>query len=285
MQILDGKTYSDEIKAQVKIGAKAFQKAHGAPPGLAVILVGKDPASRTYVAMKSKACKQTGLHSEIYELEENVTQEEIVELIDILNNSERIDGILLQLPLPKHIDTNALLEKIDVQKDVDGFHPFNFGKMALGQESLCPCTPLGIIMLLKKYGIDLKGKNACVVGASNIVGKPLAAMLLNEGATVDTCHALTRDLREHTLRADLVFVGVGKPGLLTVDMIKKGAVVVDIGINKIDGKIIGDADFDGICAKASYVTPVPGGVGPMTIAVLLQNTLNAANIRTKKYER
>ncbi len=285
MQILDGKTYSDEIKAQVKIGAKAFQKAHGAPPGLAVILVGKDPASRTYVAMKSKACKQTGLHSEIYELEENVTQEEIVELIDILNNSERIDGILLQLPLPKHIDTSALLEKIDVQKDVDGFHPFNFGKMALGQESLCPCTPLGIIMLLKKYGIDLKGKNACVVGASNIVGKPLAAMLLNEGATVDTCHALTHDLREHTLLADLVFVGVGKPGLLTADMIKEGAVVVDIGINKIDGKIIGDADFDGICAKASYVTPVPGGVGPMTIAVLLQNTLNAANIRTKKYER
>jgi len=230
--------------------------------------------------MKAKACKEAGIYSITHEMPETITQSEIEETIMMMNQNPNIDGILVQLPLPSHIDTTKILELIDPKKDVDGFHAYNFGRLMTGLDGFVPCTPLGVMEMLKAYNIDPKGKDACIVGASNIVGKPMAALLLNAFATVDICHIYTKDLAEHTKRADILVVGVGKAGLITEDMVKEGAIVIDIGINRLeDGSLVGDVDYEAVAPKCSYITPVPGGVGPMTIAMLLKNTLKAAKER------
>ncbi len=280
MQILDGKKLSQKIKSQIKEQTKELKEKYNIVPGLAVILVGDDPASLTYVKMKEKACKEVGFYSIVHHMPESISQEEIKETIKMMNQNPNIDGILVQLPLPSHIDTTKILELIDPAKDVDGFHPYNFGRLMQGLDTFAPCTPLGVMELLKEYGIDPKGMDVCVVGASNIVGKPMAALLLNANATVDICHIYTKDLQSHTKKADMVVVGVGKPNLITADMVKDGVILIDIGINRLpDGKLVGDADFEAVSRKASYITPVPGGVGPMTIAMLLANTIKAARQR------
>jgi methylenetetrahydrofolate dehydrogenase (NADP+)/methenyltetrahydrofolate cyclohydrolase len=276
MTILDGKKLSQKIRQQVKEEAEKL-KAEGITPGLAVILVGNDPASQVYVGMKAKACKESGIYSIVHEFPETITEKELLDTIERINQNPNIHGLLIQLPLPKHIDTTKVLEAVDPAKDVDGFHPYNVGRLVAGLDSFAPCTPLGVMELFKEYNIDVKGLDACVVGASNIVGKPMQALLLNEFATVDICHIETKDLKAHTKRADIVIVGVGKINLITEDMVKDGAIVVDIGINRTeDGKLVGDVDFENVSKKASYITPVPGGVGPMTIAMLLKNTIKAA---------
>ncbi len=280
MQILDGKKLSQKIKSQIKSQTKELKEKHNIVPGLAVVLVGDDPASLTYVKMKEKACKEVGFYSIVHHMPQSISQQEIEETIKMMNQNPNIDGILVQLPLPSHIDTTKILELIDPTKDVDGFHPYNFGRLMQGLDTFAPCTPLGVMELLKEYGIDPKGMDVCVVGASNIVGKPMAALLLNANATVDICHIYTKDLQSHTKKADMVVVGVGKPNLITADMVKDGVILIDIGINRLpDGKLVGDADFEAISQKASYITPVPGGVGPMTIAMLLANTIKAARQR------
>ncbi len=281
MQILDGKALSDKIKENIKEETKKLKK-RGIVPGLAVILVGDHPASHTYVRMKEKACESTGIYSIVHKMPSDISEEKILETIRMINKNPNIDGILVQLPLPSQIDTQKVLDTIDPKKDVDGFHPFNVGRLVLGLECFIPCTPLGVMRLLKEYNIDVKGKDACVVGASNIVGKPMMNLLLNDFATVDICHIYTKDLKSHTKRADILIVGVGKPNLITKDMVKEGAVVIDIGINRLkDGKLVGDVDFENVAPITSYITPVPGGVGPMTIAMLLENTIKAAKERLK----
>ncbi|MGE4296282.1 MAG: bifunctional methylenetetrahydrofolate dehydrogenase/methenyltetrahydrofolate cyclohydrolase FolD [Campylobacterales bacterium] len=285
MKLLDGKTLSQTIRTQIKDEIEKLKAEQGIVPGLAVILVGNDPASHAYVGMKAKACEEVGIYSVVHKMPESVSQQEILNTITMINQNPYLDGLLVQLPLPPQIDATALLEQIAIHKDVDGFHPHNFGRLMTGLEAFVPCTPLGVMTLLAANGIDVKGKNAVVVGASNIVGKPMAALLLNAGATVDICHIFTRDLAEHTRRADILLVGVGKAGLITADMVKEGAIVVDIGTTKVEGKLKGDVDFDAVAPKCAAITPVPGGVGPMTIATLLQNTLTAAKMRaahTKK---
>ncbi len=280
MQILDGKKLSEKIKSQIKEETKELKEKYDIVPGLAVVLVGDDPASLTYVKMKEKACKEVGFYSIVHHMPHSISQAEIEETIKMMNQNPNIDGILVQLPLPPHIDTTKILELIDPAKDVDGFHPYNFGRLMQGLDTFAPCTPLGVMKLLEEYDIDPKGMDVCVVGASNIVGKPMAALLLNANATVDICHIYTKDLQSHTKRADMVVVGVGKPHLITADMVKDGVILIDIGINRLpDGKLVGDADFEAISQKASYITPVPGGVGPMTIAMLLANTIKAARQR------
>jgi methylenetetrahydrofolate dehydrogenase (NADP+)/methenyltetrahydrofolate cyclohydrolase len=279
MQILDGKALSQKITHEVANEVKAL-KADGITPGLAVILVGNDPASHAYVGMKARACKNTGIYSIVHEMPDDISQEKILETISMMNNNPNIHGILVQLPLPSHIDEEAILGAINPKKDVDGFHPCNVGKLVLGMESFAPCTPIGVIKLLEEYNIDPKGLDACIVGASNIVGKPMMNLILNRFATVDICHIHTKDLKAHTSRADLLIVGVGKINLITEDMIKEGAIVIDIGINRNDdGKLVGDVDFENASQKCSFITPVPGGVGPMTIAMLMQNTITAAKQR------
>jgi len=276
MTILDGKKLSEKIKSNIKKEVNEL-KSQGLIPGLAVILVGNDPASRTYVRMKKEACEKVGMYSVVHEFPETITEKELLSTIDMINENPNIHGLLIQLPLPKHIDTTKILEKVSPLKDVDGFHPYNMGRLVEGLESFAPCTPLGVMELFKEYNIDVKGKDVCVVGASNIVGKPMWALLVNEFATVDICHIETKDLASHTKRADIVIVGVGKPNLITADMVKDGVIVVDIGINKLpNGKLVGDVDFENVSKKASFITPVPGGVGPMTIAMLLKNTIKAA---------
>ncbi|NPA03909.1 MAG: bifunctional methylenetetrahydrofolate dehydrogenase/methenyltetrahydrofolate cyclohydrolase FolD [Epsilonproteobacteria bacterium] len=280
MIILDGKALSSQIKSQIKTQTQELKTKHNITPGLAVILVGDDPASHTYVKMKEKACKEVGFYSIVHKMPESISQKEIEETILMMNENPNIDGILVQLPLPSHIDTTRILELIDPKKDVDGFHPYNFGRLVQGLDTFAPCTPLGVMELLDHYKIDPKGLNVCVVGASNIVGKPMMALLLNRFATVDICHIYTKNLQSHTREADMVVVGVGKPNLITSEMVKEGAIVVDIGINRLeDGRLVGDVDFENVSKKASYITPVPGGVGPMTIAMLLKNTLKAARKR------
>lgn len=279
MQILDGKALSNKIKEKVKADVKAL-KAKGITPGLAVILVGDDPASHTYVKMKEKSCEKTGIYSIVHKMPIDISQNKILEIIEMINKNPNIDGILVQLPLPSHIDTTKVLEAVDPKKDVDGFHPFNVGRLILDLDCFAPCTPMGVMKLLEEYNIDPKGLNACVVGASNIVGKPMMNLLLNKFATVDICHIHTKDLKAHTKNADLLIVGVGKPNLITEDMVKEGAIVVDIGINRLEnGKLVGDVDYENVAPKCSYITPVPGGVGPMTIAMLLDNTIEAAKRR------
>ena len=275
MQHLDGKALSCAIKATLKKEVEDLA-SKGVVPGLAVILVGDDAASHTYVAMKAKACKEVGIYSISHEMPSSISQDEILSTIEMMNQNPHIHGILVQLPLPAHIDTTTILEAITPSKDVDGFHPYNIGQLVAKLEGFVPATPLGVMRLLEHYHIDVTGMNAVVVGASNIVGKPMASLLLNANATVTTCHIYTKDLASHTRNADILCVGVGKVGLITADMVKEGAIVVDIGINKVGDKLVGDVDYEGVAPKCSYITPVPGGVGPMTIAMLLENTVKAA---------
>jgi methylenetetrahydrofolate dehydrogenase (NADP+)/methenyltetrahydrofolate cyclohydrolase len=283
MQLLDGKSLSLKIEEKIKNEVKELKAKSGNVPGLAVILVGQDPASAAYVNMKKKACDRVGFYSVTHEMPEDISQEAIEKTITMMNDNPNIDGILIQLPLPKQIDTTKLLELVNPSKDVDGFHPYNVGRLTTGLDGFVPCTPLGVMELLAEYNIDPKGKNCVVVGASNIVGKPMAALLLNADATVEICHIFTDDLKRHTLNADMIFVGAGVINLIKEDMVKEGAVIVDIGINRApSGQLVGDVDFEKVAAKCSYITPVPGGVGPMTIAMLLSNTLKAANINHAK---
>lgn len=283
MQLLDGKTLAKKIEEKVSFEAKEFKKTTGRVPGLAVILVGHDPASQAYVGMKKKACDRAGFYSVTHEMPDDISQEAIIKTIEMMNQNPNIDGILIQLPLPAHIDTTKILEVVAPSKDVDGFHPFNVGRLATGLDGFVPCTPLGVMELLSEYSIDPKGKNAVIVGASNIVGKPMAALLLNANATVTITHIHTKDLRAHTLGADMLFVGAGVINLIGEDMVSEGCVVVDIGINRTeDGRLVGDVNFDTVAPKTSYITPVPGGVGPMTIAMLLSNTLKAAQNHGKE---
>ncbi|NQY94493.1 MAG: bifunctional methylenetetrahydrofolate dehydrogenase/methenyltetrahydrofolate cyclohydrolase FolD [Campylobacteraceae bacterium] len=277
MTILDGKALSDKIKAEVKIEVEQLQKEENITPGLAVILVGDDAASAVYVGMKAKSCKKAGIYSVVHEMPSTIPQDEILDIIDRMNKNPNLDGILVQLPLPDHVDTTLILEAIDPIKDVDGFHPYNVGRMVSNLDAFVPATPYGVMELLKEYEIDVLGKNVCVVGASDIVGKPMAALMTNAKATVTVCNSKTKDLKAHTLNADIICVGAGVINLITEDMVKVGAVVVDIGINRLNnGKLIGDVDFINVSPKCSHITPVPGGVGPMTIAMLLKNTLKAA---------
>lgn len=277
MQLLDGKTLAKKIEEQVSIEAKEFKKETGRVPGLAVILVGHDPASQAYVGMKKKACDRAGFYSVTHEMPDDISQEAIIKTIEMMNQNPNIDGILIQLPLPSHIDTTKILEVVSPSKDVDGFHPFNVGRLTTGLDGFVPCTPLGVMELLNEYNIDPKGKDAVIVGASNIVGKPMAALLLNANATVTITHIHTKDLKAHTLQADILLVGAGVINLIKEDMVAPGAIVIDIGINRTsDGHLVGDVDYDAVAPKTSYITPVPGGVGPMTISMLLSNTLKAA---------
>lgn len=280
MQLIDGRKLADKIHGNVASEVEVLKSEKNITPGLAVVLVGNNPASQAYVKMKAKACKEVGFYSIVHEMPESITQDEIIATIEMMNNNPRIDGILVQLPLPKHIDTTKILEVVDPKKDVDGFHPYNVGRMVTGLDSFVACTPLGVMEMFKEYNIDLLGKDVCVVGASNIVGKPMANLLVNANATVTTTHIYTKDLASHTSKADIVIVGAGVPKLIKKDMVKDGAIVIDIGINKLEsGKLVGDVDFDEVAPKCSYITPVPGGVGPMTIAMLLANTLKSAKNR------
>ena len=280
MQLIDGKSLANKIHTQVANEVEKLKQEQNIVPGLAVILVGDDPASHAYVKMKAKACEKVGFYSITHNMPDTISQDEIIATIEMMNHNPRIDGILVQLPLPKHIDTNKILEVIDPKKDVDGFHPYNVGRLATNLDGFVPCTPLGVMKMFEEYDIDLKGKDVCVVGASNIVGKPMAALLLNANATVTITHIFTKDLKAHTSKADIVIVGVGVPALIKEDMVKDGAIVIDIGINRLeDGSLVGDVDFANVSKKCSYITPVPGGVGPMTIAMLLANTLKSAKQR------
>ncbi|AWI34893.1 bifunctional methylenetetrahydrofolate dehydrogenase/methenyltetrahydrofolate cyclohydrolase FolD [Helicobacter apodemus] len=279
MQILDGKSLALKIEETLKEEVQLLNKKQ-ITPGLAVILVGDDPASQSYVNMKAKACKRTGIYSTTHEMPKSITQDSLLQTINMLNQNPNIDGILVQLPLPQHINTTTILEAITPHKDVDGFHPFNVGRISANLEGFTPATPMGVITLLQAYDINLKGKNVVIVGTSNIVGKPLGALFLNHKSTITLCHIYTNNLIEHTKNADILCVAVGKPNLITKEMVKEGAIVVDIGINRLEnGKIIGDVDFNNVAPICSFITPVPGGVGPMTIASLLQNTIKATKIR------
>lgn len=282
MKILDGKAVSLKVKESVKVRADELKK-FGVEPTLAVVLVGEDKASQTYVRAKEKACNEYGIKSVAHRLSENTTQNELLALINVLNLDDSIHGILVQLPLPKHIDTNVVLAAIDPRKDVDGFHAVNVGKLVSGLDGFVPCTPLGVMEILKEYGIDVAGLNAVVIGRSNIVGKPMANLLLNASATVTVTHSKTKNLKEICKNADLIVAAIGKPFFLKADMVKDGAVVVDVGINRLDdGRLVGDVDFENVAPKCSYITPVPGGVGPMTIAMLLSNTILAAQAKKIK---
>jgi len=280
MQLIDGKALAKKVQDSVSTGVEQLKQEKNIVPGLAVLLIGDDPASHSYVKMKAKACEKVGFYSITHNMPDTISQDEIIATIEMMNNNPRIDGILVQLPLPKHVDTDKILEVIDPTKDVDGFHPYNVGRLVTGLDGFVACTPLGVMKMFEEYNIDLKSKDVCVVGASNIVGKPMASLLLNAEATVTVTHIFTKDLKTHTSKADIVVVGVGVPGLIKEDMVKDGAIVIDIGINRIeDGSLVGDVDFANVSAKCSYITPVPGGVGPMTIAMLLSNTLKAAKGR------
>ena len=275
--IIDGKAISAAIRSEIKEEVIIFEKEHGFRPGLAVIIVGEDPASQVYVRNKRRACEEVGFYSEAYELPATTTQEELNALVDKLNVSDKIHGILCQLPLPKHLDENEVILRIDPKKDVDAFHPVNVGRIMIGDYSFLPCTPAGVMALLERSGIEISGKECVVVGRSNIVGKPQAMLLLHANGTVTICHSRTKDLAAVCRRADILVAAIGKADFFTADMIKEGAVVIDVGMNRrADGKLTGDGDFESVAPKASYITPVPGGVGPMTITMLMQNTLTAA---------
>ena len=283
MVLLDGKILSAKIKEEVKVEVTQIVKEKNITPGLAVILVGNDAASATYVASKAKACKDAGIYSVVHEMPESITQEELLDTINMMNNNPKLDGILVQLPLPKHIDTTTVLEAINPLKDVDGFHPYNVGRMVSNLDSFLSATPFGVMRMFEEHNIELSGKDVVVIGSSDIVGKPMASLLINKKATVTVCNSRTKDLKSHTSKADIVIIAVGVPYLLKEDMVKDGAIVIDVGINRLDtGKLVGDADFEGLKNKCSFLTPVPGGVGPMTIAMLLKNTIKAANLRDKR---
>jgi methylenetetrahydrofolate dehydrogenase (NADP+)/methenyltetrahydrofolate cyclohydrolase len=274
-RIIDGKAIADRKRKDIAADVAELEK-HGVTPGLAVVIVGNDPASEVYVRMKHKACDDTGVCSFKHELPANTSQEELLDLVAELNVSPEVHGILVQLPLPDHIDEDAVIEAIDPDKDVDGFHPENVGRMLIGKETFLPCTPHGCMELLDETGVELKGKEAVVVGRSNIVGKPVAILLLERHATVTVCHSRTRDLAEVVGRADVLVVGVGRPEMVKGDWIKEGAVVIDVGVNRTDDGLVGDVEFEPAAERASAITPVPGGVGPMTITMLLENTVESA---------
>ncbi|MCA1030684.1 bifunctional methylenetetrahydrofolate dehydrogenase/methenyltetrahydrofolate cyclohydrolase FolD [Bacillus timonensis] len=275
-KIISGKSLASDLREKMKNDIEELRKKE-IIPGLAVILVGDDPASRTYVNAKIRACKETGIHSVIYERPADIREDELISLINQLNQEDTIHGILVQLPLPSHISELKIIETISPEKDVDGFHPINIGKMMIGQTGFLPCTPLGIIQLVKSKNIDLTGKHVVVIGRSNIVGKPVGQLFLKENATVTYCHSKTKDLINITRQADILIVAIGKAKIINKDYIKKGAIVIDVGVNRLsDGSLSGDVDFEQVSQIAGYITPVPGGVGPMTITMLLSNTLLAA---------
>ena len=284
-KIIDGKEVSLFIKEQIKKETEQL-KSQGVTPGLAVILVGDDPASHVYVNNKKKACEFCGFHSESYELPENTTEEELLSLVNKLNADDNIHGILVQMPLPKHLDPDIVINTIRPDKDVDAFNPFNVGKIMLGEYDFLPCTPAGVMELLKFYNIDPAGKNCTVIGRSNIVGKPMSMLMLHANATVTICHSRTPDLVSACKNADILVAAVGRPNFVTADMVKEGAVVIDVGINRNEnGKLCGDVDFEAVCEKTSFITPVPGGVGPMTIAMLMKNTLTSAKLTCQSKEK
>lgn len=281
MKLIDGKVISASVKERVKGEVEAL-KQQGITTGLAVIIVGEDPASKVYVANKKKACEALGIISEEYALPESTTQEQLLKLIDELNNKKSINGILCQLPLPRHLDEQAVINAILPEKDVDAFHPQNVGKIMLGEYDFVPCTPAGIMEMLAYENIDIEGKTCVVIGRSNIVGKPMGMLLLHKNGTVTICHSRTKDLASVCKEADILVAAVGRPNFVKADMVKEGAVVIDVGINRVDGKLVGDVDFEAVKDKCSAITPVPGGVGPMTIAMLMQNTLTAAKKQNKR---
>ncbi len=283
MILLDGKALSEKIKEEVRVEVAQLVEEKHITPGLAVILVGNDAASATYVASKAKSCKNAGIYSVVHEMPDSITQEELLETIERMNENPKLDGILVQLPLPKHIDTTVVLEAINPLKDVDGFHPYNVGRMVSNLDSFLPATPFGVMRMFQEYGIELSGKNVCVIGSSDIVGKPMAALLTNAKATVTVCNSRTKDLSSHTKAADIVVIAVGVPFLLKGDMVKDGAVVIDVGTTRVTDttskngwRLKGDVKFDEVSVKCSAITPVPGGVGPMTVVSLLLNTLKSA---------
>ncbi len=281
--LLDGQALAYHIEKDLKNKIQTITAQTHKRPKLAVILVGKDPASITYVNMKIKACQRVGMDFDLKTLQESITEAELLSLIKDYNTDQNISGVLVQLPLPRHIDSKMVLEAIDPSKDVDGFHPLNIGKLCTQKESFLPATPMGVMRLLKHYHIEIKGKDVAIIGASNIIGKPLSMLMLNAGASVSVCHILTKDISFYTQNADIVCVGVGKPDLIKASMLKKGAVVVDIGINHLnDGRIVGDVDFNNAQKVAGFITPVPKGVGPMTIVSLLENTLIAFEKQQRK---
>jgi len=276
-RIIDGKGIAEVIRKEMKDEVALLTK-EGRAPGLAVILVGDDPASKTYVGSKERAARELGIYSKVIRREAGISQDELIGLIRELNEDRNIDGILVQLPLPAHIDEKAIIEAIDPGKDVDGFHPVNTGRLFNSQVDVPrfePCTPLGIMELLEREGIEIEGKKAVVVGRSNIVGKPIACLLLEKNATVTICHSRTRELAKETAQADILVAAVGKPAFIDGSMVKEGVIAIDVGINRVDGKLVGDLDFPSVEKKSSYITPVPGGVGPMTIAMLMKNTIKA----------
>ncbi len=274
--IIDGKKLAKETREKLKVQCDEL-KERGIQPKLAVIMVGENQASQVYVRNKSKACKEVGIEFEEYLLPETIKQEELIELIGKLNKDNKISGILLQSPIPQNLDINEAFQTILPEKDVDGFNPVNVGKLALNQDTFVSCTPFGIMKMFEKYDIDLTGKDVTIIGRSNIVGKPMIQCCLNKNATVTICHSKTKNLKEHTQNADIIISAIGKPKFITKDMIKQGAIVIDVGINRgEDGKITGDVDFENVEPKASYITPVPGGVGPMTITMLMNNVIKCA---------
>lgn len=281
MEIIDGKTLAKNIRENLKSEVEEL-KSKGINPKFAVILVGNDKASLTYVKSKNKACQELGIEYEEIILEENTTMQELLEIIESLNERTEISGILLQSPIPKHLDINEAFRKISPSKDVDGFNPYNVGKLCLNQDTFVSCTPYGIMKIFDAYNIPIEGKNAVVIGRSNIVGKPMALSLLNKNATVTICHSKTEDLKEITQKADIIIAAIGKKHFVTKEMVKEGAVIIDVGINRTDEGIFGDVDFEGVKEKASYITPVPGGVGPMTVAMLMTNIVKAAKQSNQK---
>lgn len=279
MNIIDGKAVSAAVKDEVKEQVAALKK-DGGVPCLAVVLVGDDPASKVYVRNKKRACEYCGIKSLEYILDKTASEQQLLDLIDVLNNEPTVHGILVQLPLPPHINEQNIINAISEQKDVDAFHPANVGRLMTGNPDFLPCTPAGVMEMLKKYNIETAGKDCVIIGRSNIVGKPMAMLMLMANSTVTICHSKTKNLKEKCLSADILIASIGKPKFVTADMVKDGAVVIDVGINRTeDGKLCGDVDFDEVSKKASYITPVPGGVGPMTIATLMKNTLTAYKLK------
>jgi methylenetetrahydrofolate dehydrogenase (NADP+) / methenyltetrahydrofolate cyclohydrolase len=279
--VVSGKELGNKIRAELKENVNQFIEEKKVVPHLVVVLVGDDPASQSYVKGKQKGCEQTNMKSTLINLSTETTQEELIELIEKLNQDTTVHGILVQLPLPIHIDESIIINTISIEKDVDGFSPINVGKMVLKEECFLPCTPAGIIKMIKETNIDMTGKHAVVLGRSNIVGKPVAHLLLRENATVTICHSRTKDLKTHTKNADILIAAIGKAKFVTADMLKPGAVVIDVGVNRVDNKLCGDVDYESALDIAGYITPVPGGVGPMTITMLLENTLEACKRMTK----
>ena len=273
---IDGKAFSQTVLEKIREEHNQLKEKYGKQAGLAVVIVGNNPASQVYVRNKIKACENVGFYSENIELDENISEEELLQEIDKLNKNDRINGILVQLPLPSHINELKIIDSISPEKDVDGFHVANIGKMVIGDETgFLSCTPYGIMQLLEEYKIEIAGKDAVIIGRSNIVGKPMALMLIQKGATVQVCNSRTKDLRKKLNDADIIIVAAGVPKLLKKEDVKEGAVVIDVGINRVDGKICGDVDYEEVAERASYITPVPGGVGPMTIASLIKNTFKS----------